>query len=121
MNEQITIRVYGVVGSGECVSLEDGEKVHRLISQAFDQNRYVKLSFQNVDYVISAFLHPAIGQLYGEYDESFIRSHLEVSDMAEEDKPTLQRVVQDAKAYFKDPERAEAARRSVLEEDDGEG
>jgi len=121
MNDRIAIRVFEIVGSPDCVSSEDGQKLYELIVRAFKEGRPVRLSFQNVEFVISAFLHPAIGQLYGQYDESFIRSHLEISDMTEEDKTTLKRVVEDAKAYFKDPERAEQARRSVLEEDDGDG
>jgi len=121
MNDQITVRVFEIIGSSDCISSEDGQRVYELMVRAFKEGRRVNLSFKNIDYVISAFLHPAIGQLYGRYDESFVRTNLAISDMSQEDMPTLKRVVEDAKAYFKDPERAEAARRSVLEEDDGDG
>ncbi|MCD6326743.1 STAS-like domain-containing protein [bacterium] len=120
MNEQITIKVYEIIGGTDCIAAEDGQTVYELIVKAFRNGRRVNLSFQNINYMISAFLHPAIGQLYGgEFDEEFINSHLDYSDMSEDDEETLKRVIRDAKAYFKDPRRAEAARKSVLEEDDG--
>ena len=116
MNDQITVRVFEIVGSGDCISSDDGQRVYELIARAFKEGRRVNLSFKNIDYVISAFLHPAIGQLYGSYDEKFIRDHLQISEMAQEDLATLKRVVEDAKAYFKDPERAERARTRMLQE-----
>ncbi|MBN1593809.1 MAG: STAS-like domain-containing protein [Candidatus Coatesbacteria bacterium] len=121
MADRVVIRIFEIIGSGDCISSEDGQKVYDLIKRAFDGGRDVNLSFQNIDYVISAFLHPAIGQLYGSYSEDFVRDHLHISEMSREDLATLKRVVEDAKAYFKNPERAEAARRRALEDDDGEG
>ena len=116
MNDQITFRVFEVVGCERCVSSEDGQRIYELIVKAFMEGRRVKLSFKNIKFMLSAFLHPAIGQLYGQYDEEFILSHLEYSDKTEHHEKTLKRVITDAKAYFKDPERAERARARMLEE-----
>jgi len=115
MNDPVTIKVSEIIGSTDLIAAEDGQMVYELITKAFRNGRRVNLSFQNVDYMISAFLHPAIGQLYGgKFDEEFILSHLEYSDITEDDKKTLERVIRDAKAYFKDPKRAEAARNRML-------
>ena len=117
MSDQVTIKVFEIIGSRDCISDEDGQMVYELIAKAFRNRRRVNLSFQNVLHMMSFFLHPAIGQLYGgEFDEEFILSHLEYSDITEEDTTTLERVIRDAKAYFNDPERAERARARMLEE-----
>jgi hypothetical protein len=65
----------------------------------------VVISFEKVETTISAFLNAAIGQLYGEFTEEKIRELLSVRDVAPEDIVLLKRVVENAKAYFRDPER----------------
>ena len=62
------------------------------------------LSFMNVTSLTSAFLNAAIGQLYGEFSEEEIRAKLTVKDMEQDDLVLLKRVVETAKAYFKNPE-----------------
>ncbi len=113
MSSSITIRVFEVVGSASCVAASDGQKVHDQISDALRSGRQVVISFMNVDSLTSAFLNPAIGQLYGEFDEETIRARLSVADMDADDRALLKRVVDTAKRYFKDPSRFEAARQVV--------
>jgi hypothetical protein len=120
MNDQVTIRVFEVVGSGLCVASDDGQKVHDQIAQALRSNKKVQLSFLNVDSLTSAFLNAAIGQLYGNFSEEQIRASLSVADIDQDDLALLKRVVETAKEYFHDPERFEKARREALEENDGE-
>ena len=122
MNKSVAISVFGVVGSPLCVASGDGQKVHARLAATLRQNRHVVLSFLNVSTLTSAFLNTAVGQLYGEFDESHIRELLKVEDMEAEDIALLKRVVDTAKLYFKDPERFNQAARETLgsEDDDGE-
>ena len=121
MSEEIRIKMYEVVGSPLCVASSDGQKVFERIHIALNANRKVLLSFHNVTALTSAFLNAAVGQLYGRFDESHIRSLLKVEDAEQDDLALLKRVVDNAKQYFKDPERFKQAFREVLgEEDDGE-
>jgi hypothetical protein len=120
MNDQVTIRVFEIVGSGLCVASDDGQKVHDQIAQALRNNRKAQLSFLNVESLTSAFLNAAIGQLYGNFSEEQIRAALSVTDIEQEDLALLKRVVDTAKEYFKDPERFDKARREALEDNDGE-
>lgn len=120
MADELTIRVFEVVGDKLCVASDDGQKVHDQVAAALRHQRSVILSFVNVEGLTSAFLNSAVGQLYGEFAEDLIKTHLSVTDMAQEDMGLLKRVVETAKAYFNDPERFEKVNREVLgEEDDG--
>lgn len=105
MSQEIIIRVFDVVGGSLCVASDDGKLVHDKIAPLLREGKKVALSFTQVDTVISAFLNAAIGQLYGEFKEEDIREQLTVRDMAPEDLVLLKRVVENAKAYFKDPKR----------------
>ena len=109
--------MYEVIGSPLCVASSDGQKVFERIHTALTANRKVLLSFQNVTALTSAFLNAAIGQLYGKFDENHIRSLLKVEDAEQDDLALLKRVVDNAKKYFKDPERFKQAFREVLGEE----
>jgi hypothetical protein len=117
MPEQLEMRVFEMTGTGVCVASDDGQVVYEQIAAALRAGHAVLLSFANVDALTSAFLNAAIGQLYGEFGEDEIREGLLVSDMAQQDLVLLKRVVETAKAYFKDHDRFVAARAEVLEED----
>ncbi len=105
MPEYVSISLFEVVGSHLCVASSDGQKVYRRIISAIENDRSVLLSFQNVSTLTAAFLNSAIGQLYGVYSEEKIRSLLKVEDIEQDDLALVKRVVDNAKLYFKDPER----------------
>ena len=105
MSQEIPVRVFDIVGGPLCTSSDDGQLVHDRIAPLLRQGKRVALSFAQVDTVISAFLNAAIGQLYGEFKEEEIRERMLLRDMAPEDLVLLKRVVENAKAYFKDPKR----------------
>jgi hypothetical protein len=65
----------------------------------------------------SAFLNTAIGKLYGEYDEKTVKLHLSVEYMDDNDKLLLKRVIDTAKAYYKNPNQFEDSIKKILEED----
>ena len=117
MSEPITLRVYEVVGSGLCVASEDGQKVYDQLHQALKDGQKVRLSFQNVENLTSAFLNAAIGQLYGVFPSTLLKESLSVSDMEKDDQALLKRVIDTAKQYFLDPKVIEAARQDVMGDD----
>lgn len=105
MTQDISVRIYDLIGGPLCTSSDDGQLVHNRIAPLLREGKRVALSFARIDTVISAFLNAAIGQLYGEFKEEEIRERLLLRDMAAEDLVLLKRVVENAKAYFKDPKR----------------
>jgi len=108
------IKVTGAVGDKLCVSSEDGQKLFDLINKNFKEHNKVELSFQDVTNLTSAFLNTAIGQLYGNFSEEFIKKNLSVVDIETDDAVILKRVVDRAKDYFKDPEPYEKAVNEVI-------
>jgi len=109
MTEPIVVRVFDIAGGPICVSAEDGQRIHDKIAPLLREGKKVALSFEQVDTLISAFLNAAIGQLYGEFPEERIRDLLSVRDMEQDDLVVLQRVVENAKAYFKEPKKFDQA------------
>jgi hypothetical protein len=102
MNKEIVVRVVDVIGTSLAVSSDDGQKVFDKVAPLLRQGQKVRLSFDKIETVISAFLNAAIGQLYGEFPEDQIRESFGVpKDMSPEDLALLKRVVDNAKLYFK--------------------
>lgn len=115
MAETIIISLYQVVGSEFCVASDDGAHVYEQIAKAFERGAFVELSFRNVKRLTSAFLNVAIGQLYGEYTEDFIKRHLSVSsDIGPADATLLKRVVDQAKRFFQSPDAYNKAYHAVM-------
>jgi STAS-like domain of unknown function (DUF4325) len=117
MAQPLSISVFEIVGSAQCVASDDGQKVHDRIAAILKEGRQVTVSFQNVTSLTSAFLNSAIGQLYGgDFTEEQIRSGLKVQDLQQDDLVLLKRVVDTAKQYFKDPQRFQQAAQDALGE-----
>ncbi len=110
--ESITINIVNTIGDIYGVEAEDGQKVFELIVKAFGDQKKVILSFQNIEMLTTAFLNTAVGQLYKDFKDDFIRNNLKVSEISESGKVALKRVVETAKLYYKDPD---ALKRSIDE------
>lgn len=105
MSKAMEISMFAVAEGPYCVASGDGEKVYARISKAFAEDRKVAVSFHNVEALTPAFLNAAIGQLYGSFSEERIRELLKITGLEQDDLLLLKDVVDDAKLYFKDPER----------------
>ena len=119
MNNGVTINVVKVVGDRICVTDEDGKKVYNVINDALSDGKKIIISFNGVTDLTSAFLNNAIGQLYGNFDEAFIKSKLSVTDMSINDVVILKRVVDRAKSFFDDPDHYIRVANAVLGDDSG--
>ena len=120
MSADIRISMCEIVGSPQCVASSDGQKVYDRIATALKADRDVVLSFRNVTTLTATFLNTAIGQLYGTFSEAQIRSRLKVEDVEADDLALLKRVVDNAKLYFKDPQRFNQAIRETLGDESDE-
>ena len=120
MSENIRISMFEVVGSPFCVAVDDGEKIHKHLETALRANQEVVLSFHNVTALTTAFLTAAIGELYGTFNEEKICSLLKIEDAEPDDLRLLKSAVNNAKLYFRDPERFNQAIREVMGDDNDE-
>ena len=104
MKEQPTIlRVFDIIGGPLAVAAGDGQIVHDAIASRLQEGRPVTLSFSGVTTIIGAFLHAAIGQLYGRFPEFSIRALFTVTDLQPDDRATLEQAIRNAKAYYANP------------------
>ena len=115
MNE-IKINIINIVGSSFCVEADDGQKVYNLIVKSFKEKKKVILSFLNVELLTTAFLNTAIGQLYRDFSEDFIKEHLSVVEMSQSGLVSLKRVVETAKLYYADPDSIGQSIKDILGE-----
>lgn len=103
--KEININIFNIIGSKYCVEADEGQKIYDLIVKALKEDKNVKLSFQNIEMLTTAFLNTAVGQLYRDYAEDKIKKSLSVEAMTQEDMVSLKRVNKTAKLYYKNPER----------------
>jgi len=100
--ENTTIAIVNAVGGSACIEAEDGQKVFESIKEALSEGHLVTLSFLNVEMLASAFLTTAIGQLYRDFPEKFIKENLKIEDLSLTGAVSLKRVVDTAKLNYKD-------------------
>ncbi len=114
--EQFKLDIYNIVGSEYCIESGDGEHVFSVINRALDSGKQVLLSFNNIDIVTTAFLNPAIGRLLEKHAKSEIYSRIIFSDISESDMIKVERVIETAELYYKDPDRMQRSVDSVYED-----
>lgn len=108
MNQTVKLRITEVVGSSICVSIDDGNRLHDAILDAFKGRQAVTLSFSGVNRLTTAFLNAAVGQLYNEFSEEQVRGQLAPpADASQEQLALLKRVVDNAKRFFQERDRVE--------------
>jgi hypothetical protein len=108
------INILQTINGALAVSTEDGEVLYKRIDAALRDQQHVEIDFSGIKTLTSTFLNAAIGQLYGKFDSPFLREHITIVNMAPEDQATLKRVVERAKAYFKNREQVEKGIREVI-------
>lgn len=96
----IHIYVRDIISSSAAVSSNEGDKVFQVINANLKNNEQVLVDFNNLNLIISAFLNAAIGQLYGTYKAEFIKEHLSVIGLSNDDLHLLKKVNDRAKEYF---------------------
>lgn len=109
MNAETVIKIYEIVGSEFCVASDDGHRVYNEIKFALGKGRNTVLTFKNITHLTSSFLDAAVGQLYGIYSQDELRKRMRWVDIEPDDESLLERVIDTAIRYFKDPDRFKAA------------
>lgn len=102
MAKEIYINVAERIGSPSALTQEQGNSIYNEISAAIERNQSIKLDFDQIESMISAFLNNAIGQLYGKYTSQQISEFLTIQNFPDEKKATLNIVINNAKKYYAD-------------------
>ena len=98
------INVKDVIGNSKAIESESGEKIKAIITERIKNGNDVVLDFKGITSMLSLFLNPAIGDLYGEFSEEEIRQHLSVENFPQEHLETFKRVVERAKDFYRNKE-----------------
>ena len=96
------IKVYDITGSRAILDTPDGDILFKKLLKNFKDGHIVTLDFEKVDTILSMFLNSAIAPLYEVYDSDFLKQHLIIKNMSDEDKITLKRVNSRAKQFYKE-------------------
>lgn len=107
--EPVDIRVADIIGGPRGIDAVDGAKVYEKILTALKLGRKVRVSFQGIRMVITAFLNESIGKLYGALPAEEIEEKLEIVDLLPPFQPSIEKAIEWAKAYYADPDRMERA------------
>jgi hypothetical protein len=117
--QNVEIRIATIVDGGICVAASDGQKVYQELYKVVSAKNRAILSFDSVTRMTTAFLNAAVGQLYGEFSEEYIKAHLGPPiDFEQWHLKRLKLVVDRAKEYFSDPKRHAAIYRDHLGDDE---
>ena len=85
-----------------------GSELYEVIRSALLKGKKLHISFYNISDISTAFLDSAIGELYnGEFSKKDIQEKIKIRNLSEDDKFILDRVVERAEDYFKDPKKFE--------------
>jgi STAS-like domain of unknown function (DUF4325) len=110
-----TIYIAQRLGTGICVTAQDGQIIYKLLHAAIESGDRIQLSFSGVTRMTTAFLNAAVGQLYGEFPIDKVRSQmLPPIDAEPWQLSRLKLVVDRAKQYFENREKIDQLSRRIL-------
>lgn len=115
INDPIEIRVADVIGGPRAIDVTDGAKVYEKILAALKLGRKVRLSFEGIRMVITAFFNESVGKLYGSLPGKQVDEMLEICDLLPPFKPSIEKSIEWSKAYYADPERLERSLQEGLD------
>ncbi len=75
------IRISEHVGT-HCASIDDGQKVYRLLAPEFQKGNPVELNFEGIDSILTPFLHNSIGRLLSEYEKEIVMERLVLCNLS---------------------------------------
>jgi hypothetical protein len=110
------IRISEHVGT-QCASIDDGQKVYRLLAPEFQKGNPVELNFEGVESILTPFLHNSIGRLLGEYEKETVMERLVLCSLSAEQLKLLNSYIDRKDAeQFEDDSRTSL--RELFEEDE---
>jgi hypothetical protein len=100
--KEVIISVYDILKSEYALTSEDGKKVFKLITNHLKNKEKVNLSFKKIKMTNVAFFRNAIGKLYRNYSEKFLKDYLIITDLSEGAKFLLNNALELSKFYYRD-------------------
>ncbi len=98
------INVHAILGSDAALTPNAGDKIYSLIIQEIEKSSPVSVNFEGIEYMTTAFLNAAIGQLYSKFTSEELNTFLSIRNISHNDVKLLSLFTERAKQYFKDKE-----------------
>jgi hypothetical protein len=96
------INVHSLTGE-MCLTYADGQKLHAAYRDAFEAGEEVTLDFAGTRVFVSQFFNAAVGQLLERHPVGELRQRLKIDNLPEAGQLPLQRSVENAERYYRDP------------------
>lgn len=113
--KSITISVSDLTGP-RALDPEIGKNLQETITTHFKKNEKVILDFSEITHILTLFLNPAIGDLYGTFSSEEIKEKLELANVSDTDFPVFAMVLERAKSFYANPKEWSEAIQEVLED-----
>lgn len=91
------VYVKDIIQSKIAVSPEKGKLLYEYLFAHIDGENHVKLSFEGIDDLTTAFLNKAIGNLYNHFSSEKLNRYLSITEIDDLDKYLLNKVIFRAK------------------------
>ncbi len=111
-----TIKLFELVGE-KAIEPNKGEEIGNIIKENIQKGNNVEVDFTDITSILSMFLNPAIGDLYGFFSEEEIKRSLKVKNVPNEYLEMFASVINRAKNYYKDSKRKSANLDEVLKDE----
>lgn len=91
------IRLIETIGP-ECVSLDQGEKVYRLLLGELNKKKTVEMDFQGIETLFSPFLMGCLGKLLGNFEKETLMQSLAFCNISTDHLKTVNEFIDRAEA-----------------------
>lgn len=109
------ILVASMIKGNSALTPKAGDIVFKEILASLQKEQETLLDFRNVDFITTAFLNAAVGQLYSTFNSDYLNRFLKIS-INERDVPLLLDVIKSAQEYFADKKGFEDKLRGTVDE-----
>jgi hypothetical protein len=96
------INVLSLIGE-MCMTYADGQKLHATYRPAFDAGESVTLDFAGTRIFVSQFFNAAVGQVLEHHTIDEVRQRINFENLPDAGRVPLQRSVENAERYYRDP------------------
>jgi STAS-like domain of unknown function (DUF4325) len=98
------------------ITLDDGEILYNQLYPSLNAGYSVTLDFQGVTHFAAPFLNFAIGRLFEHFSAEDINTRLEILNISSVGQASLNRVIENSKAYYSDDGIRNAVNQALAEQ-----
>jgi hypothetical protein len=96
-------------------SFDEGQKLHDLISPILARGEEVELDFEGTRFIDVPLLRTAIGQLLKDHPKERVQALLQVQNLDQLNRDTLELVIEKSSRYYTEPRYREAVDRFLAQ------